>query len=82
MTKNSVEEYLLMLNYIKNNNYNIRLKEKNKMQNKKIKEYAKKCNDLVKKRTDEFNHILNIKNERIYELEKQIEKLKKINNKE
>lgn len=79
MSKESIEEYLILLNHIKNNNYAIRLKEKNNIQKKKIKEYADKCNELIKKQTADFNDILNNKDQRIRELENEIKRLKESN---
>lgn len=76
MEKSEIKDYLILLNYIKSNNYAIRLKEKNKIQNEKIKVYANKCNELIKKQNDDYKKVLKSKNEKICELEKEIEKIK------
>jgi len=46
MEKSEIKDYLILLNYIKSNNYAIRLKEKNKIQNEKICELEKEIEKI------------------------------------
>lgn len=76
MSEKDISEYFNLLNYVRSNNSIVRLKQKQKIRDKKIVEYSNKCKEIMSKQKNKYQNELKDKDEKIHMLEQEIEMLK------